>query len=290
MPPRTGWLRWAGGVTLGALASGALWTPCSGAQVQSERAVASVNGVDLHYQVLGAGPPVVVLHGLAANGDFMLPVVQGLASDHTLVIPDLPGHGKSGSHPGPFSYRQVAADVFRLMDTLGHDRFQAIGWSAGGSTLWHMATMDPDRIEAMVVIAGPSRFPPLVRQNLRSYPQFAELSEPMRQYLTAAHPGGAVQLDRILAAFRDIGSNEAEVSFGPAELSCIRARTLIVWGDRDDVPPEVALEIYRAIPGASLWIIPDQQHFPLWPAWGGSVEAAIAFPTTVRSFFGLTPG
>lgn len=290
MPLRTGRSRWTSGVALAALALGALWMPCSGAQVQSERAVARVNGVDLHYQVLGSGPPIVVLHGLAASGDFMIPVVQGLASDYTVVILDLPGHGRSGSHPGPFSYQQVAADVFQLMDTLGHRRFRAIGWSAGGSTLWHMATMYPDRIEAMVVIAGPIRFPPLVRQNLRAYPQFAELPEPMRQYLTATHPGGAAQIDRILAAFRDIGGNEAEVNFGPTELSRVQARTLIIWGDRDDVPPEVALEAYRAIPGAALWIIPNQQHFPLWPAWGGSVEAAMAFPTTVRRFFGLTAG
>jgi pimeloyl-ACP methyl ester carboxylesterase len=76
-----------------------------------------------------------------------------------------------------------------------------------------------------------------------------------------------------------------EFDFSPERLATIRAKTLLVWGDRDFAyPVEIALEMYRAIPNASLWVIPDQGHTPVWTWLGGSKEAEAIFPTVVLKF------
>lgn len=75
------------------------------------------------------------------------------------------------------------------------------------------------------------------------------------------------------------------MSFTPEELSRIQARTLLVVGDRDTlVPLELALEMYRAIPNAALWVVPREGHSPVTPNWGGSPEARQILPKVVREF------
>lgn len=84
---------------------------------------------------------------------------------------------------------------------------------------------------------------------------------------------------------RALADDYDDMSFTAERLSQIRARTLLVWGDRDPFYPiEVAIEMHQAIPNAALWVVPFQGHFPLWPEWGGSPEATRDFSTVVTRF------
>jgi pimeloyl-ACP methyl ester carboxylesterase len=62
-----------------------------------------------------------------------------------------------------------------------------------------------------------------------------------------------------------------------------------VFGDRDGHPVEVAVELYRALPHAQLWIVPGQAHFPFGPDWGGSGSAAAELPAVLKAFFSGRP-
>jgi pimeloyl-ACP methyl ester carboxylesterase len=117
-----------------------------------------VNGIDMYYQVLGKGEPLILLHGgLLHSGDTWKNVADDFARHFQVIIPDLRGHGASTNPPGEyFTTKQIAADVFGLLDHLDIDTFKAMGISMGGVTLLHMATQQLDRIDSMVLIGTAS--------------------------------------------------------------------------------------------------------------------------------------
>ncbi len=127
-------------------------TPGRGRTVQ-------VNGIELYYEEAGAGKPLVLLHGFGACAQTWQPFVAKLAERHRLIIVDLRGHGHSTNPGNTFTHRESARDVFALLDSLGIDRFSAMGISAGGMTLLHMATRQPARVESMVLIGAAPYYP-----------------------------------------------------------------------------------------------------------------------------------
>src|SRR5215475_1135900 len=113
----------------------------------------SVNGIDLAYEVRGDGPPLLLLHGFfGSSGDWVhLFDLDALARRYRVIAPDLRGHGRSSNPSGEFTYRQCGADVAALLDHLDIARCKAVGVSAGGNTLLHLATQQPERVAAMVL-------------------------------------------------------------------------------------------------------------------------------------------
>ncbi len=218
----------------------------------------------------GSGPPLLLLHGFSGAGSWWDPLLGDLSQEHTLIIPDLPLHGRSTGHPGPYLYRQVSAELFALLDHLGIDRVQAIGYSAGGAILLHMATQQPRRIKAMSLVSAAHTLTEPNREVLRTWPAFEAMPETTRTYWLGAHPGGEAQVRRLLEALRGMADESDNMSFTPEDLARIQARTLLIVGDRDAlVPLELALEMHRAIPDAALWVVPGVGHSPVLPNWGG---------------------
>ena len=123
----------------------------------------TVNGMRMYYETRGSGPPLILLHGFFGCGQSWEPLVPELAVHYRLIIPDLRGHGRSNNPTGRFTHRQSATDVLTLLDQLGIRRFKAIGISTGGMTLLHIATRQPDRVEAMVLIGATTYFPKQAR-------------------------------------------------------------------------------------------------------------------------------
>lgn len=247
--------------------------------------IVDVNGIQFHYRIAGTGPALLLIHGFTWTSEWWDPLLPAFARDHRVIVVDLPGHGRSTRRPGPWSYRQVASDVYGLLDRLGIQRVRAIGHSAGGNTLVHMATQQPARVEAMVLVAGGHRLLNSARKYVRDTPTYENLAETQRAARLRVQPGGEAQLRSLLDAMRALADDYDDLSFTAERLSQIRARTLLVWGDRDPYYPiEVATEMHHAIPNAALWVVPFQGHFPLWPEWGGSPEAARDFSTVVTRF------
>lgn len=247
---------------------------------------AEVDGRRIHYRIGGAGPTLLLLHGFAGAGAWWAPFLERLAEDYTTIVPDLPGHGHSEGQPGPYRFDRAAKDMHELMELLGIARFRAAGYSGGGITLIHMATQEPDRIEAMALLATPQ----LTRDAITGFPPFGDHSARVRSYWLEIHRGGETQVRRLIASFHALADLTEEVSVPRERLSRIEARTLIVTGDRDPrVPLNVALEMYEAIPNAALWVVPMEGHSAVWADWGGSPEAASIFPAVLRRFLGSAP-
>src|SRR5215467_3330190 len=82
---------------------------------------------------------------------------------YMLIKPDARGHGRSTNADNTITHRQCALDTLALLDHLGIRKCRAIGLSMGGNTLLHMATLQPDRIAAMVIVSATMYFPQQAR-------------------------------------------------------------------------------------------------------------------------------
>ena len=224
---------------------------------------ATVNDMETYYETAGSGEPLLLLHSGTQTGRMFDPFVAELSAHYRLIIPDLRGHGGSTNPQGLWTTRQFAADVFALLDELGLPRVRAIGASAGAMTLLHMATTQPQRIESMVVIGVGTYLPSECRAILAATDADA-LPESAWQRLREKHRHGDDQIRALYEWVASLVDSYGDMTFTPPQLATITAPTLVMHGDRDYCfPASMAWEIYRAIPEAFLWVVPNGGHVPI---------------------------
>ena len=222
---------------------------------------------------------LLLLHGYTGCSEDWRHVFADPLPGFRVLAPDLPGHGHSINPRNTFKFADVARDVFAWLDEQGVDRVQAIGMSAGANTLLHMATQQPQRIEAMVHVSGTPRFPDQARAIMRAIG--SEPSTPSEwAEMRARHTHGDDQIRALFTHGRAFADDRDDMNFTAASLSAITARTLIVHGDRDPLyPVELAVELLRGIPNAYLWVVPNGGHGPIFG------DQATPFVDAVKKFF-----
>lgn len=248
-------------------------------------AYADVNGVRLHYRIGGRGPALVLLHGLTMSSAWWNGLAPGLTREHTVIVPDLRGHGESTNPSGRFRGPEVAVDVLSLVDLLGIREFSLVGHSAGANASLHIAARAPDRVRSMMLIAFGHRVTNDARTRWANFPPVDSLPPQYRKYYAQVHPGGRAQIDQVLGYLRHFADNAEDVNLPRDLVARIKAPTLVVFGDRDFSPVEIATELYRLLPNTQLWIVPNTGHTPVWTDWDGNPAAAAMFPTVVKTFF-----
>jgi hypothetical protein len=128
---------------------------------------------------------------------------------------------------------------------------KAMGISAGGITLLHAAHRQPDRIEAMVVIGAANHFPEQARAI--THGARGNIPPAVRGFFDACASRGQVQVERLLQRFHGLKDNHEDVRLSREELAAIRARVLVVHGDRDEFfPVDIPVAKHAAIPDAQL--------------------------------------
>ena len=224
-----------------------------------------LNGFQMYLEQRGDGEPLLLLHGGTGIGaDWGLVFTAGDPAGFRVIVPDLRGHGRSTNPSRAFTFRQAAADVLALLDHLGIARATAIGLSMGAKTLLHVATQQPDRIEAMVLVSATPYFPAPARAAMAqlSTDRFTDAEWAAHRL---RHVNGDDQIQLLFDQMRALKDHHDDMAFTPPLLATITARTLIVHGDRDPLyPVELALEIYRAIPASALWVVPNGGHGPIF--------------------------
>jgi pimeloyl-ACP methyl ester carboxylesterase len=225
----------------------------------------SINGALLYYEQDGSGPPLVLLHHFGSSSQAWKPFVPEFAKRYRVIAIDLRGHGRSTNPSDQFTHRQVADDILGVLDALGISRFKAIGASSGAMALLHMATREPDRVEAMVLVGGAPYFPEEARAIHRAHDCEANLTPEEWERKRQLHLQGDDQIRALARQFCAFETSYDDLTFTPPQLATIKAHTLIVHGDRDaPLPVPIALEMYRAIPRSYLWVIPNGDHLPVF--------------------------
>ncbi|MEZ4451317.1 MAG: alpha/beta hydrolase [Nannocystaceae bacterium] len=246
-------------------------------QTEARGQLVPIEDLEIYYEEHGAGEPLVLLHGFGGSSQNWGPFVADLAAHHRLIVVDLRGHGDSTNPAGTFTHRQAARDVSRLLDALGVDRFSAMGMSSGGMALLHLATGEPGRVDSMVLISATTRFPAQARAIMRRASLRTMPPEVQAMYRACAKRGDP-QIRALVGQFNRFAESDDDMDFTAARLSTIRARTLVVHGDRDHFfPVEIAVELYRSIPDAALWILPGGEHVPIF-------DPSVPFTATALRF------
>lgn len=245
-----------------------------------------LNGIEIYYETEGAGEPLLLLHGgTGCQENWSNAGRDEFAREYALIKPDARGHGRTTNPGKTITHRQCALDMLALLDHLGVRRCRAIGLSMGGNILLHIASLQPDRIEAMVLVSATMYFPQQARVIMEQVPAAAD--QPLQEWeiMRKRHKHGDQQIAALWDWARGMSASYDDMNFTPQSLSRITAPTLIVYGDRDPLyPVEMALEMYRAIPRSALWVVPNGGHGPVF------FNAAAQFAQTALAFFRTSAG
>ena len=245
--------------------------------------IVPIDDIEMYYEELGAGTPLVLLHGFGGCARNWHPFTAELAVRHRLIVVDLRGHGHSTDPAGAFTHRRAARDVLLLLDRLEIRQFSAMGMSSGGMTLLHMATSQPARIDAMVLVSATSHFPEQARAIMR-WASLRTMPPPVQEMYRECAERGDQQIDQLIAQFNALHDDHDDMNFTAQTLSSVAARTLVVHGDRDRFfPVDIPVELYRSIPDAALWIIPGGEHVPIY-------DPAVPFTSTALRFIDEADG
>jgi pimeloyl-ACP methyl ester carboxylesterase len=265
-------------------------------------AIARINGVDLYYEDVGEGYPVVWCHEFAGDYRSWVGQVRGLSRLYRNVTWNYRGYPPSSVPEDSASYfqEQIVADLLGLLDHLGFERAHLVGLSMGGSLVLAFALAHPERCRSIVAAGagsgttdrarfeqdvqrvakvllddgmaalgafytrGPTRLP-FMRKDPHGWQEFHE------QFATHSARGSAytmlgVQLRR--PTIYDLGP----------DLSALRVPTLVIVGDEDEPCLEPALFLKRQIASSGLLVLPQTGHTI-------NLEEPATFNAAVLSFF-----
>ena len=252
-----------------------------------------LHGHRITYRMAGEGPVVVLIHGITSASETWRELLPFLAESHTVIAPDLLGHGESAKPRGDYSLGAYAAGIRDLIVALGHDRATVVGHSLGGGVAMQFAYQFPERCERMALISsgGLGREVHLMLR-AASLPG-SEFVLPLIASSGVLSAGAAVGSLLVGLGLRP-ANDLAEIARGYASLGDVRARraflhtlrgvidpfgqrvsardrlylaaempSLILWGGRDPViPVDHARDAHAAMPGSRLEILARAGHFP----------------------------
>jgi pimeloyl-ACP methyl ester carboxylesterase len=243
---------------------------------------APVNGLEMYYEVHGDGPPLLLLHGAYMTADGMAPLVRGLAARRRVVVPEQQGHGRTADVDRPLTYEQMADDSAALLERLGIEQADVVGYSMGAGIALQVAIRHPARVRRLVAVSASFTYDGMHAAATEMFPTITpELfaGSPMEvEYLRAApHPGDFPKLVEKLVHLDSRPFDWTD------EVRGITAPTLIVVGDSDVVRLEHAVELFgllgggvmgdlAGMPTSQLAVLPGTSHF--MPPGSGVLDRA----------------
>src|SRR2546429_6509506 len=117
--------------------------------------VARVNGIELGYQILGTGSPLVLLHGGFGSVEMFGPNVELLANGRRVIGVDLQSHGRSPTADRPMRFETMADDIAALINELELERAAIMGFSLGGGVALRTAIQHPELVERLILVSAP---------------------------------------------------------------------------------------------------------------------------------------
>jgi pimeloyl-ACP methyl ester carboxylesterase len=216
-------------------------------------AYAEVNGLNMYYETHGSGTerPMILLHGGLGSGEMFGPILPALTERHQVIAPDLQGHGRTADIDRPIDDRLMADDIAALIDHLGLDKPDVVGYSLGGGVAFHTAVKYPEKIGRVVVASVYFRSDD-VHEELKA--QQGQVNASAAEFLKDTPMWELYQrvaprpedfpglLDKIGAMMQD-GFDYTE------ELRGIEVPTMLVAADADQAPPSALVDAFKLLDG-----------------------------------------
>ncbi|MGY1834586.1 alpha/beta fold hydrolase [Blastococcus sp. SYSU DS0510] len=254
-----------------------------------------VHGHKRAFLLAGEGPPLLLLHGMGNNCQTWAGVIDRLARSHTVIAPDLLGHGDSDKPRGDYSIAAYANGMRDLLSVLDVERATVVGHSLGGGIALQFAYQFPERCQRLALV-GSGGLGPELSAGLRAatlpgaelvVTALAGVSGPLRSGLRVVETVGraagwrqvgdlAEAVDALLA-LQDVEARRAFLRTlrgvvdvrGQAVTALDRlyladsVPMLVIWGGRDPIVPAQHAETVRtAVPSARVEVFEDAGHWP----------------------------
>jgi pimeloyl-ACP methyl ester carboxylesterase len=255
----------------------------------------------------GSGPVLLLIHGIAGTCENWREVIEPLARNHTVIAPDLPGHGESAHGTGDFSLGAMAASLRDLLVMLGHERATLVGHSLGGGIAMQFAYQFPEITERLVLVnsggLGPEVTPLLRAAALPGAEIFIHLTSAVANRvgpslgrgLTALGLRPTADVAEVARGYASLADHDRRAAFVATLRSVVGTEgqrvdaihllylaegvpVLIIWGERDPIiPVSHGRHAHASIPGSRLVVLPGTGHMP-------QLEAPLAFVVALERF------
>lgn len=236
-----------------------------------------VGGAEIHYEIHGDGPPLVLLHGGVDPSQTFGAPLAAMAKAHKVIAIYLRGHGFSTDSDAPWSTEAMADDVAAVLRQLGIGKAGFMGYSLGAGVALQVAIRHPDLVEKLVSVSVAFRADgnyPEVRQ---AFAQLPDMAAEYGQQLAASplaqlYPD--VDWEAVFRKSGEMGQADHDWTEG---IKTIKAPTLLVFADADSIRPEHMIEFWKLLgggqrdagfdgllrPASQLAIIPNTTHYTL---------------------------
>jgi pimeloyl-ACP methyl ester carboxylesterase len=260
---------------------------------------AEVNGLRLYYETYGSGRPLILLHGGLGSGGMFAPILPALSQRHQVIAVDLQGHGRTADIDRPLDPWFLADDIAALIDHLGLDRPDLVGYSLGGGVALRTAVRHPEKLGRLVATSAAIRrdavYPEILAQQSQLGAAAAAFlrDTPMYEHYQRLAPRPE-DFPRLLDK---IGAALAQDFDLTDQIRGLAVPTLIVAADADLAPPIHFIEIFTLLDGGqrdggwlgegrpkgghALAILPGLTHYTIF--------SSPLFATTVLAFLDESP-
>lgn len=254
-------------------------------------AICETNGINIHYtRTGGSKPPLILLHGLTANGACWTALAHAIEGEYDVIMPDARGHGKSSVPNYGYRYEDHANDVVGLIKALRLPPPILIGHSMGGMTAAVVASRNPKLLRGLI-LADPTFLSPKVQREIRD----SDVADKHRRILNTSldevvaearirRPDRSLDTLELIARARlQTSMNAFDVLTPPNPdymqlVSAIDVPSLLVIGDTASVvSPAVAAELQRLNPRFQVEQIREAGHGVLY-------DQPERFAVVVKSF------
>ncbi len=240
----------------------------------SKSGYAPVNGLEMYYEIHGAGSPLIFLPGGLMTIDMMGALLPSLAKTRQVIAIEPQGHGHTSDINRPLTYEQMADDTAALISYLGIERADVFGFSMGGGVALQTAIRHPEVTRKLVVASAPFKSDgeyPEIRALEASFHADDPMLSPNRDAYLRATPSfeGWLQLIAKVKVSLAVDYDWTEL------VAATQTPTLIVLGDADTLPPAHAVELFSLLGGSTaksamgglqqsqLAILPGTTHFSI---------------------------
>ena len=252
-----------------------------------------LHGQPVTFHKLGEGPAIVLVHGITSSSRTWYGVMDRLAERHTVIAPDLLGHGRSAKPRGDYSLGAYASGIRDLMAVVGVPTATVVGHSLGGGIAMQFAYQFPERVERLVLVDSGGLGEEVSLALRAATLPLAEFVMPLLFTGYARDAGRAIgsvlsrvglrpsaNLRGIAEGLDSLADAEARRAFVLTARSVIdptgqridardrlylaeHVPTLICWGDRDRIIPVVHGErAHELMPHSRFEVFPGAGHFP----------------------------
>lgn len=249
------------------------------------------NGINIHYtRTGGSKPPLILLHGLTANGACWTPLTHFIEGDYDVIMPDARGHGKSSVPDYGYRYEDFANDVVGLIEALRLVPPILIGHSMGGMTAAVVASRNPKLLRCLI-LADPTFLSPKVQRQIRD----SDVADQHRRYLNMSfddivaeartrHPDRSLDTIELIARARlqtSMGAFDVLTPPNPDYMKVVSGieipSLLVIGGSAGVVSPDVAADLQRVNLRLQVEQIPEVGH-------GLHYDQPERFAVVVKSF------